>query len=190
MGKSLGNFVTLPDLFKDFNPIVVRFYILQNHYRKPTDFNREGLENASKLYEKLEESVKNLRNEVSKLKLTTLEIVVEVEELKRKFLEAMDDDFNTGLALTYVLEAVKLINKELAGNKKASVLLALNNFITDCAENILGLKFDNVSDCKESELIEIISEIRNKYREDKNYEEADKLRDKLNGIGVTLNDRR
>lgn len=190
MGKSLGNFVTLPDLFKDFNPIVVRFYILQNHYRKPTDFNREGLENASKLYEKLEESVKNLRNEVSKLKLTTLEIVVEVEELKRKFLEAMDDDFNTGLALTYVLEAVKLINKELAGNKKASVLLALNNFITDCAENILGLKFDNVSDCKESELVEIISEIRNKYREDKNYEEADKLRDKLNSIGVTLNDRR
>lgn len=189
MGKSLGNFITLPDLFKDYNPIVVRFYILQNHYRKPTDFNKEGLEEASKLYTKLEETVKNLRNAIKNIEATTLEIVPEVEDLKTKFMSAMDDDFNTGLAISYLYEASKLINSELNGNKTPSKLLALNNFITECAEQILGLTFTNTKNSKENELLDIIKEIRNNYRANKNYEEADKLRDKLNEAGIVINDR-
>jgi len=189
MGKSLGNFITLPDLFKDYNPIVVRFYILQNHYRKPTDFNKEGLEEASKLYTKLEETVKNLRNAIKNIEATTLEIVPEVEDLKTKFMSAMDDDFNTGLAISYLYEASKLINSELNGNKTPSKLLALNNFITECAEQILGLTFTNIKNSKENELLDIIKEIRNNYRANKNYEEADKLRDKLNEAGIVINDR-
>ena len=190
MGKSLGNFITLPDLFKDYNPIVVRFFILLNHYRKPTDFNKEGLEEANKNYEKLITSVNNLRNEL-KNKETNNATDPEIEELKNNFINAMSDDFNTGLAISYLYEANKLINKELTGEKNILKLNALNNFITDCAENILGLTFNtNNNNTKEQELIEIINNIRNKYREEKNYEEADKIRNELNKLGITINDRR
>lgn len=191
MGKSLGNFITLPDLFKDYNPLVVRFFILLNHYRKPTDFNKEALEEANKNYEKLTNSVNNLRSVLKNIEITTLEIVPEIEDLKNKFITAMNDDFNTGLAISYLYEASKLINTELNKNKTPSKLLALNNFITDCAENILGLTFtNNNSNSKEQKLIEIINNIRNKYREEKNYEAADKIRNELNNLGITPNDRK
>ena len=189
MGKSLGNFITLPDLFKEHNPMVVRFYILQNHYRKPTDFNNEQLIEASKMYSKITEAVNNLRNFI---KGKTLETTTHstAEELKEKFIEAMDDDFNTGLAITYLYEIVKLINSELSGNKDLNKLINYDKFIKECAEDILGLTFENNSNSKEKELLDIISNIRNKYREEKNYEEADKIRDELKEIGITLNDRR
>lgn len=189
MGKSLGNFITLPDLFKEHNPMVVRFYILQNHYRKPTDFNSEQLIEASKMYSKITEAVNNLRNFI---KGKTLETTTHstAEELKGKFIEAMDDDFNTGLAITYLYEIVKLINSELSGNKDLNKLINYDKFIKECAEDILGLTFENNSNSKEKELLDIISNIRNKYREEKNYEEADKIRDELKEIGITLNDRR
>lgn len=189
MGKSLGNFITLPDLFKKHNPMVVRFYILQNHYRKPTDFNNEQLLEASKMYNKITEAVNNLRNFI---KGKTLETTTHstAEELKEKFIEAMDDDFNTGLAITYLYEIVKLINSELSGNKDLNKLINYDKFIKECAEDILGLTFENNSNSKEKELLDIISNIRNKYREEKNYEEADKIRDELKEIGITLNDRR
>lgn len=189
MGKSLGNFITLPDLFKEHNPMVVRFYILQNHYRKPTDFNSEQLIEASKMYSKITEAVNNLRNFI---KGKTLETTIHstAEELKEKFIEAMDDDFNTGLAITYLYEIVKLINSELSGNKDLNKLINYDKFIKECAEDILGLTFENNSNSKEKELLDIISNIRNKYREEKNYEEADKIRDELKEIGITLNDRR
>lgn len=189
MGKSLGNFITLPDLFKEHNPMVVRFYILQNHYRKPTDFNSEQLIEASKMYGKITEAVNNLRNFI---KGKTLETTTHstAEELKEKFIEAMDDDFNTGLAITYLYEIVKLINSELSGNKDLNKLINYDKFIKECAEDILGLTFENNSNSKEKELLDIISNIRNKYREEKNYEEADKIRDELKEIGITLNDRR
>ena len=189
MGKSLGNFITLPDLFKEHNPMVVRFFILQNHYRKPTDFNSEQLIEASKMYSKITEAVNNLRNFI---KGKTLETTTHstAEELKEKFIEAMDDDFNTGLAITYLYEIVKLINSELSGNKDLNKLINYDKFIKECAEDILGLTFENNSNSKEKELLDIISNIRNKYREEKNYEEADKIRDELKEIGITLNDRR
>ena len=189
MGKSLGNFITLPDLFKEHNPMVVRFYILQNHYRKPTDFNSEQLIEASKMYSKITEAVNNLRNFI---KGKTLETTTHstAEELKEKFIEAMDDDFNTGLAITYLYEIVKLINSELSGNKDLNKLINYDKFSKECAEDILGLTFENNSNSKEKELLDIISNIRNKYREEKNYEEADKIRDELKEIGITLNDRR
>ncbi len=189
MGKSLGNFITLPDLFKEYSGSVVRFYILQNHYRKPTDFSKEQLSLTEKIYTKLTESVNNLRNIIKDETECTPDI--EVNKLKENFLAAMDDDFNTGLAISYVLESSKLINKELTGEKNKNKLIAINKFIKECAENILGLTFSkNNSNSKEQELINIINNIRNKYREEKNYEEADKLRDELNSIGITINDRK
>lgn len=190
MGKSLGNFITLPDLFKDYDPIVVRFYILQNHYRKPTDFNKEQLEIANETYKKLSESVNRLFSETKNIDDTNFKIDEEINSLKENFLNAMNDDFNTSLGVSYILESTKLINKELNGEKNINKLLSLKNFINECACEILGLKFNSSLESKENELLEIISNIRNKMREDKNYELSDKIRDDLKNIGITLNDRK
>lgn len=189
MGKSLGNFITLDDLFKKYNPMVVRFYILQNHYRKPTDFNDEQLLDTEKQFKKVSETVNNLRNAIKDVDeyVSDDETVI---SLKKKFTEAMDDDFNTGLAITYLYEIIKLANTELQTSKNIDKLISYNNFISEYAEDILGLSFTETSSNKEAELINIIQSIRNKYREEKNYAESDKIRDELKEIGITLNDRR
>lgn len=190
MGKSLGNFITLPDLFKEYDPIIIRFYILQNHYRKPTDFNKEQLNNACETYRKLSESINRLYSETKNIENTNYNTDDEIKTLKENFLNAMNDDFNTSLAISYILEASKLINKELNGEKNTNKLLSLKNFIQECACDILGLKFNNSNISKENELIEIISNLRTKMREEKNYELSDKIRDDLKNIGITLNDRK
>ncbi len=190
MGKSLGNFITLPDLFKDYDPIIVRFYILQNHYRKPTDFNKEQLNTTSEIYKKLSETINRLYSETKGIETDNFTYDEEIQTLKDNFLNAMNDDFNTSLAISYILESSKLINKELNGDKNKDKLLSLKNFIQECACEILGLKFNTSNASKENELIEIISNIRNKMREEKNYELSDKIRDDLKSIGITLNDRK
>ena len=188
MGKSLGNSITLENLFENYNPIVLRFYILLNHYRKPTDFNKEQLEEINKVYNKMNSTINEARKTLGEFKTDIKDI--EIEELKSKFMKAMDDDFNTGLAITYLYEVLKIANKELTGDKDLNRLYNINNFISLCAENILGLKFNPQSSSKENELLEIIENIRNDFREQKKYEEADKIRDTLNTIGITLNDRK
>lgn len=190
MGKSLGNFTTLNDLFNEYDPLVIRFYILLNHYRRPTDFNKQQLLEATKTYDKLSETVNSLRKVLIGYQ-KDLTDDQEVSSLRKSFLEAMDDDFNTSLAISYLYEAQKLVNKELAGNKDLNKLANLDKLFKDCAEDILGLSFTNInSSSKENELIEIINNIRNKFREEKNYAESDRIRDELQRIGITLNDRK
>lgn len=189
MGKSLGNFITLDDLFKKHNPMVVRFYILQNHYRKPTDFNDEHLMETEKQYNKISETINNLRNKIKDVNKEVIDDEV-VSNLKESFVNAMNDDFNTGLAITYIYEIIKLINTELSTSNNIDKLISYYNFIKVYAGDVLGLAFNESSSNKESELIEIIQNIRNKYRDEKNYVESDKIRDKLKNIGITLNDRR
>ena len=169
--------------------MVVRFYKLQNHYRKPTDFNDEQLLDTEKQFKKVSETVNNLRNAIKDVDeyVSDDETVI---SLKKKFTEAMDDDFNTGLAITYLYEIIKLANTELQTTKNIDKLISYNNFISEYVENILGLSFTETSSNKEAELINIIQSIRNKYREEKNYAESDKIRDELKEIGITLNDRR
>ncbi|MCI8331124.1 MAG: cysteine--tRNA ligase [Bacilli bacterium] len=190
MGKSLGNFITLPDLFKEYDPIIIRFYILQNHYRKPTDINNEQLKTTSEIYKKLVESINKLYNETKNIETNNFTYDQEIKTLKDNFLKAMDDDFNTSLAISYILESSKIINKEINGEKDINKLLSLKDFIQECACEILGLKFNTNNASKEMELIEIISNLRDKMREEKNYELSDKIRDDLKLIGITLNDRK
>ena len=188
MGKSLGNSITLENLFESFNPIVLRFYILLNHYRKPTDFNKEQIEEINKVYSKMNSTINEVRKTLGEFKTNDKDI--EIEELKNKFMEAMDDDFNTGLAITYLYEVLKIANKELSSSKNLNRLYNINDFVSVCAENILGLKFNQQTSSKENELLELIENIRKEFREQKNYEKADKIRDVLNKIGITLNDRK
>ncbi len=184
MGKSLGNFITLPDLFEKFDPKIVRFFTLLSHYRRPTDFDDEKLKEAQKSYEgvvkSLSKAIKNASKEYKKDD--------EIEEIKTKFIEAMDDDFNTSLAISYIYEMSKLANKTDDANKLKGIV----DFFEEMVEPIFGLSFKEwaASDSKEDELIELIIELRKKAREEKRFDLSDEIRDSLSNIGITLKDSR
>ena len=186
MGKSLGNFITLPDLFNKFDPIIVRFYTILSHYRKPTDFDDNKLVEAKKSYESIVKALETARSKMSK------EIIedAEINEIKEKFLEAMDDDFNTALAISYLYELVKIVNKTDDTNKLANIV----KFFDEVVNPILGISFieEKISneEALDDKLINYIISLRKQVRDEKRYDLSDQIRDNLSNLGITLKDSR
>ncbi|AFN03820.1 cysteine--tRNA ligase [Pyrococcus furiosus DSM 3638] len=201
MSKSLGNFVTIRELLKRYEPEVIRFFVLQKHYRSPLEYTEEGLQHAKnnlqRLYNTLENIRVALRNaEISytwgELEFKTYEII---REGKRKFYEAMDDDFNTAEALKAVFEVANAINKYLteANKPKESILRKALEFFKIVSE-VFGVFEDyfreETKEREESEkLIELLVEVRKQLRKEKRYELADMIREELKKLGIQLEDR-
>ncbi len=126
------------DLIKEYDSKVIKYYLLLNNYNI-SNINKDELNKVEKEYNDLENTIINLREEIDKITYTTLEIVVDVEELKRKCMEIINNNFNTKDIMKYIKEAKELIDKELEQNKRPSRLLALDSFIKEFLEHILGL---------------------------------------------------
>lgn len=190
MGKSLGNFITLPDLFKEYEPKIIRFYVLLTQYRRPTDFEKEKIEESIKNYEKIEKTYFKIKKETKNLE--SIEKDEEIENIKRDFLNAMDDDFNTSLAISHIYELIKIANSELNKNDKdLNKLKNIENVLDECAINILGLKFEEKEENKTDEkLLEYILNLRNQLRQNKNFELSDQIRDDLTKLGYEVNDKK
>lgn len=191
MGKSLGNFIILKELFKKLDPMVLRFYILQCHYASPLDFTQAALDSAKQGYERLKNSVFSLNKAVEGKTKSSSEKYDEVETLKKEFLDAMDDDFNTSRSIAVLYEILKVSNIELQNkNMDIDKLIVINEIINDFVDKILGLKMDNKKsqDDIEDKLIEFIIQLRNNYRKEKNYKASDDIRDMLLSLGITIKD--
>ena len=126
------------DLIKEYDSKVIKYYLLLNNYNI-SNINKDELNKVEKEYNDLENTIINLREEIDKITYTTLEIVVDVEELKRKCMEIINNNFNTKDIMKYIKEAKELIDKELEQNKRPCRLLALDSFIKEFLEHILGL---------------------------------------------------
>ena len=190
MGKSLGNFITLEDLFKEFNPMLVRYFILQFHYRKPVDFSKEAINQIKPQFEKISEILGKIKN----ISNGTIEKPAndELVSIQNGFIQAMDDDFNTPVAISELLRFVKIASKIIESNDKN--LIAQANFIVKMFEDVLGFDFkcDTIksADNNEEKLLEIISSIREKLRASKNYELSDFVRDELGKLNISISDRK
>ena len=186
MGKSLGNFITLPDLFEKFDPIIVRFYTILSHYRKPTDFDDNKLVEAKKSYESIVKALEVARKKAS----NEITEDAEINEIKDKFIEAMDDDFNTALAVSYLYELVKVINKTDDTNKLANIV----KFFDEVVNPVLGISFVESNNSSEEvlddKLINFIISLRKQARDEKRYDLSDQIRDNLSELGITLKDSR
>lgn len=184
MGKSLGNSIDLQTLLKKYHPDILRLYLLQNHYRSILDFTDIGLEETEKTYSKFISFIKQNEKELE----TNLDVnYVDIDELKNKFFEAMDDDLNTSLALSYLLQMLKIGNSTNDNVKK----FYIKEILTDLLKNIFGLRLEiNISKTKEKEVIDILIKLREKFKKSGNYEFSDYIRDELKNIGITLNDSR
>ena len=187
MGKSLGNTVDLDELFEKYGPTFVRLYIVKNHYRSVLDFSDDQLEETRKTYDKfvnlveITEKYKDLDISDSKYE--------DVDDMKKRFLEAMDDDLNTAVAIAVLLEMVKEANKSKdVDNKK---LAYIRKVFDDLAGNILGLKFEAqiaASNDNLDKLVKSIIDVRNTFKANKQYEYSDLIRDKLKENGISIID--
>lgn len=190
MGKSLGNFITLEDLFKEFDPLYVRYFILLFHYRSPIDFTKEAIKNAGEQLEKIKTAYQIIA-EVAENKESEPKSGV-AKEILTNFENAMNEDFNTPLAISELLRTIKIAKqvKESGDKSAASELLFVMNKIAF----VLGLDFSKKVEEKDSgeseKLLEIISDVRNKLRSEKNYQMSDYIRDRLAESGVVVNDKK
>jgi cysteinyl-tRNA synthetase len=186
MGKSLGNFITLPELFKEYDPVVIRFFTLLTHYRRPLDFKKSQIDEAKDNYLRILDSITFARKLIANKPLKTDTMNDDAKQIVSDFISAMDDDFNTPLAISHVYAIVKLLNAETHGEKpNIDKVNAILSFFESHAEPILGLKFGTQlanSDNQTQELVQYLIEVRQKLRDTKQFELADKIREDLETV--------
>jgi len=204
MSKSLGNFITLKEVLKKYHPEVVRFFLLQRHYRSPIEYTEEGLIDAEAALNKLYNTLKNidahLRDSTIKYKLNDRDRFTNniILDSWNGFYVAMDDDFNTPEALKYVFEVSSEVNRYIATSNELNknTLLYARKFFSTVGEvfgifnNYLGeghIREDSL-DGKINDLINILIDVRGKLKKEKNYNLADEIRDNLKKIGIQLED--
>jgi len=196
MARSLGNFITLDQLFSGnhpvleqaYSPMTIRFFILQAHYRSTVDFSNEALQAAEKGLQKLMKALASL-NKLKPSDQSTIDII----KLKEKCYEALDDDLNSPVLLSHLFEGVRFINSVIDGSEKidAPALESLKTLFNTFVLEILGLKDESSGMGDEKltgELMNIIIDLRQAAKNNKDWSTSDKIRKDLKNAGIALND--
>lgn len=189
MSKSLGNFILTKDIIQQYDPMVVRFFMLSVHYRNPINFTDELLDSAKNSFERIQISYQNLEHR----KQTTANLGTDSETWldkikanKQAFEAAMDDDFNTANAITVLFELSKDANLYLEENQTdRAVIESFQQAITEIL-HVLGISF--VEEELLDEEIEALIEERNEARKSRDFDRADEIRDLLKGKNIILED--
>ena len=196
MAKSTGNNILPGDILsgnnsilnKPFSSSVIRFFILQAHYRGVLDFSSEAIEASEKGFNKLMEAQKSLSN----LKSSSTSDF-DIDNWVTNCYNALNDDFNTPILIAELFNSVKFINQVKMGKSKISVndLKIIKEKFNEFVFDILGLELNNDSNSNSDKLdsaVGLLIELRNEARLNKNYGLSDKIRDDLSKGGITLND--
>ncbi len=213
MSKSLNNFFTAKDVIKEYGGMTVRLLLTSVNYRSPINYSDDVLHEAKRNYDKIKDFYDTIKSfptgveisESDKKNLTTT-----IESLKKKFLEALDDDLNTPNAIAQLYQLIKFINSWIFEEKKtfdSEIKNLIINFLMDFS-NIFGIVLDDtvqqlgkwsnkteISDklvTKKNEtisgLMELLIKIRTDLRKKKLYEMSDEIRDELKKLGIELSD--
>ncbi len=196
MGKSAGNSFLPYELFtgahpllaKGFNPMTVKFFMYQTHYRSTLDFSNEALLASEKGYQRLLEAYKKV-NTLNTAAVST----TSVDDIIKNAYQAMNDDFNTSLALASIFEAVRYINSIADGKETISQddKEKLETFLNQFLNEVLGL-IQNQQDTNTKEkldkVINVVLELRNEAKQKKDWQTSDVLRDKLADAGIVIKD--
>jgi cysteinyl-tRNA synthetase len=196
MGKSLGNFITLEQLFtgrhpmltQAYSPMTIRFFILQAHYRSTVDFSDEALRASEKGLERLFETVERLQK-INASEQST----VDVKGLQQRCDEAMCDDLNTPIVIAHLFEACKAINLVTDGKATLSAgdLADLRNTFQLFMDTILGLK-EHTGTGKDldayKKAIDLLLTIRLEAKQNKDWATSDRIRNELAAYGFTVKD--
>jgi len=194
MGKSLNNFVTLKDAFATWHPRVVRLFILQSHYRSPLDFSKTALDGAAKGLEKVDAAVLRLRTLLREGAVGSDAPVMDLPAYRSAFADAMDDDFNAPRAVAVVFDFLRELNTMLSGARPpAEALREIDEWITVHAGGVLGIDPGTEvatagAEHDVSGLMNLLIALRQEVRRQKLWPLADRIRDGLGALGITLED--
>ena len=194
MSKSLGNSFLPNELFsgehklldKGYSPMTVRFFMLQAHYRSTLDFSNEALQAAEKGYARLMNAMKL----IEELKCSQ-QSTVDCRLLTENIYSAMNEDFNTPIALSHIFEGVRIINSVNDGKEKISEADkdSLRKLMYGFVYGVLGLKEESNADSgKIDGLMQMIFNIRNQAKSNKDFKTSDDIRDELKLLGFDIKD--
>ena len=189
MSKSLGNFVTVHDLVKEIDPQVLRFFMATTQYRRPIRYSEATMKDAQANLQKLRTAFENaaFRQDTAEAALADdQEKTSELQVLKDRFVEEMDDDFNAANGITVVYELAKWLNNYSDQEKVSAAILtaALEEFTNML--NVFGIEFQTAG-LLDEEIDQLIEE-RTQARKDKNFARSDEIRDQLKEQGIILED--
>ena len=191
MSKSLGNFISIGDFLNRFEADVLRLFIISTHYRRPVDFSEEKLKAAKQRLTRVHGTVNNLRAQIESAPKRggkgDAEFRKQVKAIREKFIDAMDEDFDTPHALAAFYRLVQLGNKALTADMGKSVLSEILDSIMEMANvfGILGMEKKRVELPEEAE--RLLRE-RDEARSRQDWKTADELRERLRGIGIIVED--
>ena len=193
MSKSLGNFFTVREISEKYNLQVLRFFMLNAHYRSPLNFSADLMESSKNALERILTAVENLKYvaEHASLQEMTEEEVLKLEETKKfeeNFDDSMDDDFNTADAIAAVFDLVKFANTNVAEGSSKAFADALRGKIQSLCD-ILGIITEKKEELLDADIEQLIEE-RQAARKAKNFARADEIRNELLEKGIVLEDTR
>ena len=198
MSKSLGNFFLLREVLEHFEGRVIRFFVLGAHYRKPIDFSNNELEQAKSGLERIDNAVERLREKIKSGAVAGGDDLSGLKDLlketEERFIQAMDDDFNTAQGIGVIFELIKEINKytevEKISEEGLKSLQMAYDYIENIMENVFGVTLksqENIGNLT-ADLVEFLLEIRRKARAEKNWALSDEIRDRLGEMGIKIKD--
>jgi len=206
MSKSLGNLITIKETLSNHTPDAVRIFILNSHYRSPLTYLEESLEAAEKAAERLLQAAK------CRPPIGTEESQIDIDSYHNRFVAAMDDDFNTAKALAVLFDLAREINRSVETGYGASAaqnaLVELSGIlgltlspsmkhvidrsimaqVRDSIYNEIGQPMDLQEVKTAEDILDSLIRLRNKLRREKYWEIADMIRNRLDDVGVTLED--
>jgi cysteinyl-tRNA synthetase len=200
MGKSLGNFITLDELFagthkaleQAYHPMTVRFFILQAHYRGTLDFSNEALQAAEKGFKRLMRAYQ----QIDKLHASD-QSSISVEGIRKKCMDALNDDLNTPILISHLFDAVKLIGNIETGSESINEndKVALKQVFQDFAIEILGLVPEEEAAGESSgerlkSVVDLLLDVRLNSKNNKDWATSDLIRDKLKEAGIVVRDKK
>jgi len=198
MSKSLGNFLTLKDSLKIYSPEALRLFVLSSHYRSKVDFSRDAILAAERGLERLHNTVRALRRRLDDAMpsgTADLSYITELDPYRDAFIEAMNDDFNTPQAIAALFDFNREVNTMLTTRQLLGrgTLAAIDGLYRDLGGKVLGIIPNDLSKAVGGDLVDglmdIVLDLRQRYREDKEWAQADALRRRLTELGIAIDDR-
>jgi len=195
MGKSLGNAISLHEFFsgdhdllnRAWDPQIIRFFLLQSHYRSTTDFSEDALSGAENGLRSLQEMINTITNAED-----GSANAYDLESLKTSLESKLNDDFNTAQAIAVLFEELKIIRKQINSGDIPENIGDIKEFLKNFVDGVLGLwpqeGDSSAGDDKTKQLIELLINIRNNARHEKNFELSDTIRDRLEELDIKLMD--
>lgn len=193
MSKSEGNFFTVRDISEKYDLQVLRFFMLSAHYRSPLNFSKDLMDASKSGLDRILNSMELLRETLDRTEQTELtseenSYIEQADELVKKYEGAMEDDFNTADAISFVFELVKLINRTVNNQSSAKYVSKIKKDM-EILLDVLGIISEREAKLLDEEINALIQE-RQKARKNKDFKKADEIRDLLLEKGIVLEDTR